>query len=144
MKSLSLHSLLFFLPDEISRETIYNIIVGGLCIILVFSLIALYRRVRYGYVYGYGYLEGMTNAIIPTPTPKLDPAVEDLKKQVGIMNTVYSNLKNGIDDQTNRVNANAQMLMKSMGDTPNQTNDITHANVNTDDPSKTRIPRINT
>lgn len=139
MKSFSLQSLLFFLPDDFSRETVYNIIIGVLCIILIFSLVALYRRVRYGY----GYLEGMTNAMT-TPTPKLDPAVEDLKKQVDIMTTVYTNLKNGIDDQTNRVNANAQMLMKSMGDTPNQTNDITHANVNTDDPSKTRVPRINT
>ena len=138
MKSFSLHSLLFFLPDEIPRETGYNIIIGILCIVLVFSLVALYRRVRYGYVYKY--LEGMTDT--PAPNPKLDPAVEDLKKQVDIMQTAYDELKNGIDDQTNRVNGNAQMLMKSMGDTPNKTNNITHANVNTDDPSKTKIPNI--
>ena len=140
MKSFSLHSLLFFLPDKFFNNSIYNIIIiGVLCIILILSLVALYRRVRLSHVYGY--LEGMTNA---TPTPKLDPEVEDLKKQVDMMNNVYSDLKNGIDDQTNRVNANAQMLMKSMGDTPNQTNNLTHANVNTDDPSKTKIPRINT
>ena len=137
MKPFSLHSLLFFLPDEISRETGYNIIIGFLCVILLFSLLALYRRLRFGF----GYVEGMTTG---TPVPKLDPAVEDLKKQVDIMQTAYDELKNGINDQTNRVNGNAQMLMKSMGDAPNQTNNITHANVNTDDPSKTKIPNIAT
>jgi hypothetical protein len=71
-----------------------------------------------------------------------NPAVEDLKKQVDLMQTTYDQLQNGVEDQTNRIHANAQMLLKVMSDTPNQTNDLTHANVNMDDPSKTKIPKI--
>jgi hypothetical protein len=68
--------------------------------------------------------------------------VEDLKKQSDVMQTVYDELQNGIEDQTNRIQANAQMLLTVVSDTPNQTNSITHANVNMDDPSKTRIPKV--
>ena len=68
--------------------------------------------------------------------------VEDLKKQAEVMQAVYDELQTGIGDQTNRIQANAQMLLTIVSDTPNQTNSITHANVNADDPSKTRIPKI--
>jgi len=68
--------------------------------------------------------------------------VEDLKKQAEVMQAVYDQLQTGIDDQTNRIQGNSQMLLNIVRDTPNQTNSITHANVNMDDPSKTRIPKI--
>jgi len=71
-----------------------------------------------------------------------NPEVEDLKKQAEFMRTMYDQLKNGIEDQTNRIQANAQTLLKIISDAPNQTNSVTHANVNQDDPSKTRIPQI--
>ena len=77
-----------------------------------------------------------------SPSPALNPEMEDLKKQAEVMQTAYDELKNGIDDQTNRIQGNAQMLLKIMSDTPNQTNSVTQANVNMDDPSKTRIPKI--
>ena len=94
-----------------------------------------------GFVFVFGRrnnLEGMANN---APTP-LNPEMEDLKKRAEVMQTAYDELKNGIDDQTNRIQGNAQMLLKIMSDTPNQTNSITHANVNMDDPSKTRIPKV--
>lgn len=72
----------------------------------------------------------------------LNPEMEDLKKRAEVMQTAYDELKNGIEDQTNRIQGNAQMLLKIMSDTPNQTNSVTHANVNADDPSKTRIPKV--
>ena len=68
--------------------------------------------------------------------------VEDLKKQAEVMQAVYDQLQTGIDDQTNRIQGNSQMLLNIVRNTPNQTNSITHANVNMDDPSKTRIPKI--
>ena len=94
-----------------------------------------------GFVFVFGRinnLEGMANN---TPTP-LNPEMEDLKKQVEVTQSIYDELKNGIDDQTNRIQGNAQILLKIMSDTPNQTNSVTHANVNMDDPSKTRIPKV--
>ena len=135
MKPSPLHSLLFFLPDEVSNETIYNIIIGILCILLAFSLIALYRRIKYGFS------EGMT-ASASANELALDPAVSDIKTQADFLQTTYDDLKNGINDQKNRINANSQTIMKSMSDTPNQTNYLTHANLNEDDPSKTKIPNI--
>ena len=72
----------------------------------------------------------------------LNPEMEDLKKRAEVVQTAYDELKNGIEDQTNRIQGNAQMLLKIMSDTPNQTNSVTHANVNPDDPSKTRIPKV--
>ena len=77
-----------------------------------------------------------------SPASLLNPDVEDLKKRTEVMQTAYAQLKNGIQDQTNRIQGNAQMLLKILSDTPNQTNSVTHANVNADDPSKTRIPKI--
>jgi len=136
MNPSPLHSLLFFLPDELSNATIYNIIIGILCIFLVFSLILLYRRIKLGS--SFSKIEGMTTASDPT----LDPAVVAIQSQTAALQTTYDKLKGAVDDQKNRINANSQTLMKIMSDTPNQTNNITHANVNTDDPSKTKIPSV--
>jgi len=136
MKPSPLHSLLFFLPDELSDSTIYNIIIGILCIFLVFSLILLYRRIQFGS--SFSMLEGMTTASDPT----LDPDVVAIQSQTAALQTTYDKLQGTVDDQKNRINANSQTLLKVMSDTPNQTNNITHANVNTDDPSKTKIPSI--
>ena len=129
-----LHSVLFFLPDELSETTAYTIAIGILCILLAFSLVALYRRIKYGS--SFSYLEGMT------PNPGLDPAVVEIQTQATTLQTTYDKLKKSADDQTNRITANSQMLMKTLNDVPNQTNNLTHANLNTDDPSKTKIPNI--
>lgn len=107
-----------------------------LCICILFAVVLV---VRCGY--WHLHLEGMATMATANET-RLNPVVDDLKKQVDLMQTTYDQLKNGVEDQTNRIHANAQMLLKVMGDTPNQTNNITHANVNTDDPSKTRIPNV--
>lgn len=138
MKPSPLHSLLFFMPDELSDATIYNIVIGILCILLVFSLILLYRRIKFGS--SFSLLEGMTTASPADPT--LDPDVVAIQTQTAALQTTYDKLQGTVDDQKNRINANSQTLMKVMSDTPNQTNNITHANVNTDDPSKTKIPSI--
>lgn len=138
MKPSPLHSLLFFLPDELSDSTIYNIIIGFLCIFLVFSLILLYRRIKFGS--SFSMLEGMTTASPADPT--LDPDVVAVQSQTAAMQITYDKLQGTVNDQKNRINANSQTLLKVMNDTPNQTNNITHANVNMDDPSKTKIPSI--
>ena len=143
MKPSPLHSLLFFLPDELSDTTVYNIIIFILCILLAFSLVALYRRIKYGSPLSY--LEGMTTPETSDSnanTLALDPDLVDIKTQTDFLKTTYDNLNTGITDQKNRINANSQTLMKIMSDTPNQTNNLTHANLNTDDPSKTKIPNI--
>lgn len=143
MKSFSLHSLLFFIPDDIfsliPNDTIYKIVIGILCILLTFSLIALYRRFKNGSARAL--LEGMTTPDATT-ADGLDPDVKDLKKQADFLQTTYDQLKQGVDDQTNRINGNSHTLLKSMSDTPSETNNLTHANINSDDPSKTKIPNI--
>ena len=138
MKPSPLHSVLFFLPDEISDTTMYNIAIGVLCIFLAISLVALYRRIKYGS--SFSFLEGMTT---PNPAnPDLDPEVVKIQSQTAALQTTYDALKDKTDDQKNRINANSQMLMKTLNDVPNQTNNLTHANLNTDDPSKTKIPSV--
>jgi hypothetical protein len=90
-----------------------------------------------------GYLKrGMRDGTITEGMVARNPEVEDLKKQAEVMQAVYDQLQTGIEDQTNRIQGNSQMLLNIVRDTPNQTNSITHANVNMDDPSKTRIPKI--
>jgi hypothetical protein len=131
-----MQSLLFFLPDELSNATMCNIVIGVLCILLAISLVALYRRIKFGS--SFSYLEGMAASTATT----LDPEVAAIQSQTATLQTTYANLKDAADGQTNRINANSQMLLKIMNDVPNQTNSITHANVNTDDPSKTKIPSI--
>lgn len=73
---------------------------------------------------------------------RLNPEMVALKKQIEETDTIYSELKNAFDDQTNRIQANAHMLLSLVRDTPNKTNSITRANVDMDDPSKTRIPNV--
>lgn len=138
MKPSPLHSVLFFLPDEISDTTMYNIAIGVLCIFLAFSLVALYRRIKYGS--SFSFLEGMTSS--SDVNPDLDPEVVKIQSQTAALQTTYDALKDKTDDQKNRINANSQMLMKTLNDVPNQTNSLTHANLNTDDPSKTKIPSV--
>jgi len=160
----SLHSLLFFVPDEVSSDyvsgdyvstdVIYNIVTVILCIILVFSLVLLYRRIQYGSPEGM--TEGMTEGregASPSESPKGTTAkgttakasaeVQNIKKHTTGLQTTFDRLKAGVDDQTNRINGNSHMLLKTMSDTPNQMNSVTHANINQDDPSKTNIPQIN-
>jgi hypothetical protein len=137
----SLHSVLFFLPDELSETTAYNIVIGILCVVLVFSLAVLYRRLNYGSSFPFSFsnlagIEGMTT------TPDLDPAVVELQSQTAAVQTIYDKLTGAATDQKNRIDANSQALLKTMSDTPSQTNNITHANINSDDPSKTKIPSI--
>lgn len=115
----SLHSVLFFIPDDIP---LHNIVIGILCILLAFSLVALYRRLAYGSI-----LEGMT--------------APDLQSQTDALQTRYDKIKSTADDQKNRIDANSHTLMKTMSN-PNQSSNITHVNINSDDPSKTQIPII--
>ena len=149
MKPSPLHSMLFFLPDEISDTAMYNIAIGVLCIFLAFSLVALYRRIKYGSTFSF--IEGMTSpppsttgtaSANITPNPDLDPEVLIIQSQAAALQTIYDELKDNADDQQKRINANSQTLMKTMNDVPNQTNNLTHANLNTDDPSKTKIPSV--
>jgi hypothetical protein len=131
----SLHSVLFFLPDELSETTVHNIVIGILCIFLAFSLVALYRRIKYGS--SLSVLEGMAT----DNAAELDPAVAKLQAQTTALQATYDKLKIAADDHKNRIDANSHTLMKAMSD-PNQTSNITHVNVNPDDPSKTKIPSI--
>lgn len=134
-----MHSMLFFLPDNISDNVLYNIIIGVLCILVVFSLAIIYRR--FNHWSSASLLEGMTSS--NSMYPGLDPDVANVRSQTDALQTVYDKLKDGINNQKNRIDANSQMLMKIMSDVPNQTNNLTHANINSDDPSKTKIPSIN-
>jgi hypothetical protein len=137
MKPSPLHSLLFFMPDELSNATVYNIIIGILCILLAFSLVVLYRRIKYGS----SFMEGMTTPP-SSSSSSLDPAVVDIQTQTASVQTIYDKLKTDIDDQKNRIDANSQTLLSITSRAPDASNNITHADVNTDDPSKTKIPII--
>jgi hypothetical protein len=129
----SLHSVLFFLPDELSETTVYNIVIGILCILLGFSLVAIYRRIKYGS--SFSVLEGMEGTANTT-----DSAIAEMQSQTAALQTTYDKLTNEATNQKGRIDANSQTLMKALS--PNQSNDITHANIDTDDPSKTKIPNI--
>ena len=129
----SLHSVLFFLPDELSETTVYNIVIGILCILLGFSLVAIYRRIKYGS--SFSVLEGMEGTANTT-----DSAIAEMQSQTATLQTTYDKLTNEATNQKGRIDANSQTLMKALS--PNQSNDITHANIDTDDPSKTKIPNI--
>ena len=147
MKPFSMHSVLFFVPDDIcnliSGDTVQKIVIAVLCVLLGISLAGLYRRI----VHGFPLLEGMTtdnananaNANQTTDaTAGMDPEVVNIKKQTDALQSMYDQLKQGVDDQTNRINGNSHTLLKTMSDTPSQTNTL-----NADDPSKTKIPNIN-
>jgi hypothetical protein len=139
--NFSLHSLLFFVPDDVSSEVLYNIVIVILCIILGFSLVMIYQRVKNGSPFAQ--LEGMEGMATATATATATANVEIIKKQTTVLQTTFDQLKAGVDDQTNRINGNSHMLLQTMSDTPNQTNSVTHANINQDDPTKTKIPQIN-
>jgi hypothetical protein len=143
----SLHSLLFFVPDDVSSEVLYNIVIVILCIILGFSLVMIYQRVKNGSPFaqleGMEGMEGMTTETSDSASASASANVDSIKKQTTVLQTTFAQLKAGVDDQTNRINGNSHMPLQTMSDTPNQTNSVTHANINQDDPTKTKIPQIN-
>jgi uncharacterized protein YoxC len=141
MKPFSMHSVLFFIPDDICNLVSSETVIAVLCILLGITLIVLYRRIKHGLPPSL--LEGMTtdNANANSATG-MDPEVANIKKQTDALQTMYDQLKQGVDDQTNRINGNSHTLLKAMSDAPSQTNTLTHANINADDPSKTKIPKI--
>ena len=106
-----------------SGSLIRNIVIGVLCILIAG---AIYRRTV---------VEGMVSASA-TATP-----MDALRNQITALQTTYDKLDNAITSQTNTINGNSQMLYKIMSDAPTQSNNITHANVNMDDPSKTPIKK---
>jgi hypothetical protein len=141
-----MHSVLFFIPDDICNMISGDTVVAVLCILLGITLIVLYRRIKHGLPPSL--LEGMTaadaaDAADAANAADMDPAVVNIKKQADALQTMYDQLKQGVDDQTNRINGNSHTLLKAMSDAPSQTNTLTHANINADDPSKTKIPNIN-
>jgi len=69
-----------------------------------------------------------------------DSAIAEMQSQTATLQTTYDKLTNEATNQKGRIDANSQTLMKALS--PNQSNDITHANIDTDDPSKTKIPNI--
>ena len=140
----SLHSLLFFVPDDVSSEVLYNIVIVILCIILGFSLVMIYQRVKNGSPFAQlDGMEGMTTETSDSASASASANVDSIKNQTTVLQTTFAQLKAGVDDQTNRINGNSHMLLQTMSDTPNQTNSVTHANINQDDPTKTKIPQIN-
>lgn len=106
-----------------SKNYILIYIIGALCLLLFASAAAIYNRRS---------IEGMTNA----------SPLDAVKSQITALQTTYNKLDNEITSQTNRINANTHILYKILSDAPTQTNSITHANVNMDDPSKTPIKTI--
>ena len=80
----SLHSVLFFIPDELSETTVHRVVIGVLCILLGFSLVALYRRIKYGS--SFSLLEGMT-ATTTNSTTGLDPTVAEIQSQTAALQT---------------------------------------------------------
>ena len=131
MKPSPLHSVLFFLPDELSETTVYNIVIGFLCILLGFSLVAIYRRIKYGS--SFSVLEGMKG-----PANTTDQAIAEMQSQSADLQTMYDKIKFAADAQKNRIDSNTQTLTKII----NQAQSSTNAKINTDDPSKTKIPNI--
>jgi hypothetical protein len=77
-------------------------------------------------------IEGMANA----------SPLDALRSQITALQTIYNKLDDENTSQTNRINANSHTLFKILNDAPTQTNSITHANVNMDDPSKTPMKTI--
>lgn len=130
----SLHSVLFFIPDELSDTTVYNIVIGILCILLGFSLVAVYRRIKYGS--SFSLLEGMTATI----TNSTDPAIAEIQSQTAALQTTYDKLTNEATKQKDRINANSQLLIKALH--PDQSKEITHTEIDENDPYNTKIPNV--
>jgi len=89
-------------------------------------------------------MEGITNptSSSSSSSSSLDPAVVDIQSQTASVQTIYDKLKKDIDDQKNRIDANSNMILSTTSHASDESNNITHADVNTDDPSKTKIPSI--
>lgn len=106
------------------RKLQYIFVIGTLCILLIAGVIyKIYKR----------RIEGMANA----------SPLDALRSQITALQTIYNKLDDETTSQTNRINANSHTLFKILNDAPTQTNSITHANVNMDDPSKTPMKTIN-
>lgn len=107
--------------------------INGIIVVILCILAALLINDRSRFV------EGMTaNANAPVIATPLD----ELRIQVTGLKTVYDTLENGITAQTNTINSNSHILFQTMNDAPTQSNNITHANINMDDPSKTPMKSI--
>ena len=78
-------------------------------------------------------VEGMAAATTP---------LDALKTQINALQTRYDTLDNSITAQTNTITGHSHTLYKILSDAPTQSNNITHANVNMDDPSKTPMKNI--
>ena len=68
--------------------------------------------------------------------------LDALKTQINALQTRYDTLDNSITAQTNTITGHSHTLYKILSDAPTQSNNITHANVNMDDPSKTPMKNI--
>ena len=68
--------------------------------------------------------------------------LDALKTQINALQTRYDTLDNSITAQTNTITGHSHTLYKILSDAPTQSNNITHANVNMDDPSKTPTKNI--
>ena len=120
------------LPLNLSSGTRNIVIVGavvvgavvvGMCVALVAIAMRKGRRV----------VEGMAAATTP---------LDALKTQINALQTRYDTLDNSITAQTNTITGHSHTLYKILSDAPTQSNNITHANVNMDDPSKTPMKNI--
>lgn len=84
------------------------------------------------------FVEGMTDGVVPVIATPLDA----LRSQITALQTVYDTLDTGITAQTNTIDGNSHILFQTMNGAPTQSNNITHANINMDDPSKTPMKTI--
>jgi hypothetical protein len=113
-------------PLNLSSGTRNIIIVGGVVVVMCVALAAV------AMTNGPRVVEGMATA-----TP-----LDALKAQINTLQTTYDTLDNSITAQTNTITGHSHTLYKILSDAPTQSNNITHANVNMDDPSKTPMKNI--
>jgi hypothetical protein len=116
------------LPLNLSSGT-RNIIVGVGIVVVVVGVIA---AVLVAMTNGRRVVEGMA-----ATTP-----LDALKARINTLQTTYDTLDNSITAQTNTITGHSHTLYKILSDAPTQSNNITHANVNMSDPSKTPIKTI--
>jgi len=82
-------------------------------------------------------IEGMADGVPVIATP-----LDALRSQITALQTVYDTLENGVTAQKNTIDGHSQALFQTMNGAPTQSNNITHANINMDDPSKTPMKSI--
>ena len=81
-------------------------------------------------------IEGMDGVpVIATP-------LDELRSQITALQTMYDTLENGVTAQKNTIDGDSQALFQTMNGAPTQSNNITHANINMDDPYKTPMKTI--